>query len=341
MNTMIKNKNLFIALVVASMAVLPGCDWLKKRGCCGGAGNDELVQQGEMLASLDGKTIISDKSLERDFEQLLEENPQLRQVLPLMPDAKTNFLQGMVSQAVVDQYVVDNKINQQEDYQAELSRMTRSVERMLNTKYFSLAHPINVSDEDAKKYYEDNKATMPDLMISRGGVKAEGVAFTKEADAKAFAAKTQGKCCFQKMAREDGLKLQDFKVVNAESAGVNPALRQAISSVTTVPSVQVVKADGKVWVVNSYEKIDPQYRPFEQVANGIKQFVEKEQRMAMFDKEITQLKEQYHVVVNEEPLKAKKETDAATGQEQCQADAASETVVAEAAATEPSAAQAA
>lgn len=304
MNT-IKNKKIWAALVVASMAVLPGCNWFKK-GCCGGA-DDDLVQQGEILASMNGKRIISDKSLDRDFEQLLQENPQLRQVLTFMPDAKKNFLQGMVSQNVVDQYVADNKIDQQDDYQNELNRMTRSVKRMLNTKYFTQAYTVKVTDEEAKKYYEENKANMPDLMVSRGGFKTEGVSFAKEADAQAFLAKTQGKCCFQKMAKEAGLKVQDFKMVNAETVGVSPVLRNAIAAFDKAPKVEMVKADGKVWVVNAYEKVESQFRPYEQVAAGLKQYVEKERSMAKMDKEITQLKEHYQVVVNEDSLKAKQQ----------------------------------
>jgi len=338
----IMNKKMFLSLIIASMVALPGCGvlhWVKDKlgfGTCGangdmssvegmvdevmGQADDTLAGKGKTLVSMSGQSIISDQSLERDFEQLLEENPQLKSVLPLMPDAKYNFLQGMISQAVVDKYVVDNSVDQQSEYKQELARMMRSVKRMLNTKYFGLAHPIEITDAEISKFYEDNKNTMPDLLVSRGGVKAEGVSFTSVAAAKAFAAKADSKN-FAKVAKEDGLSdnMRDFNLVNSQSLGMHATLRNKIASMKKFPAVQTVKVDDKTfWVVNATESQDATYRPFEQVKSGLKQFVEKEKRMAMFDKEISHLKDEYKVEVNEGFFKAQQEKERLARQQQQQ-----------------------
>jgi hypothetical protein len=320
-----KNK-IIITSCIAVLAVVAGWNWYqvkfgeKCNNACTGtpsAMNDSLINEGETLASMAGQPIVSAKSLERDFDQLLEENPQLKSVLPLMPDAKYNFLQGMVSQAVVDHYVAENKIDEQEEYKKDLARMERSFKRMLNTKYFGMQHPVEVTDAEIEKFYGENKDTMPDLLLSRGGVKAMGISFSSEEQARAFATKAKGKD-FARVAREAGMtdKIRDFKFVNAQSIGMDTAVKNRVVSMTKFPAVEVVKGDDKkaTWVVNATEMQDPKYRPLEQVKAGLKQFIEKEKRMAALDKEITKLKDEYKVVVNEEFFKPQKESQVAEQQ---------------------------
>ncbi len=306
-----KNK-ISLALMAVLVITLPSCapiKWIKEKfGMSSNdnvvsvsTGDDGLVSEGEVLVSMDGKAIISTKSLERDFEQLLEENPQLKSVLTYMPDAKYNFLQGMVSQAVVDKYVEEKKIDQSAAYKEDMNRMMRSVRRMLNTKYFGLEHPVAVADADIEKFYNENKDSMPDLMISRGGVKAMGISFDKEDAARAFASKAKGRD-FAKAAKEAGMadKVRDFKLVNSQSIGMDNAVKNKVAAMKQFPAVEVIRGDDKAfWVVNATEAQAPTYRPLEQVKSGLKQFIEKEQRMAVLDKEISQLKQKYQVSIND------------------------------------------
>jgi hypothetical protein len=177
---------------------------------------------------------------------------------------------------------------------------------MLNTKYFGSSHPIEVSDADVVKFYEENKESMPELLISRGGVKAAGVQFDKEVDAKAFATKAKGKdiATVAKAEKIANDRVRDFNFVNDQSVGVNPAVRSKVVSLKKFPATEVVKGDEKTWwVVNATESQEAKYRPFEQVQAGLKQYVEKERRMAMFDKEIGTLKDKYAVKINDDFFK--------------------------------------
>lgn len=318
MNSAMKRKGLSLALLLVPVVFLPGCgalDWVKDKLGMSKKSDAQQTQlaaggsAGDALVSMNGKTIITKTDLDQVFDQVLAENPQLKAVLPLMPDAKYNVLMGMVTQAIVDRYVADNKIDQRDEYQKELENMTKSVKRMLNARYFGVEHPVAISDEEVKKFYDDNKASMPDLLVSKGGVKAAGLPFDKEADAKAFAAKVNGKD-LSKAATEAGLKdkVSDFKLVNAQSVGIDAAVRNVVVGMKKFPATEVVKGtDGKFWVAHATGAEQATYRPFDQVKAALKQFVEKEKRMEMFDKEVNQLKDKYNVVVNEAAFKAEQE----------------------------------
>lgn len=309
-----------LALLLVPVIFLPSCapwNWLKEKMGCNSGGSVSVSDNSPVLVSLKGSPVITQQSFEKEFEQLIEENPHLKSVLALMPDAKKNFLQGMVNQEVVDRWVTENQVDQKNEYRKELDRMMRSVRRMLNTKYFGLEHPVNTTETEVAEFYEKNKDSMPDLMISRGGVQATGVSFDKELDAKIFLAKARELKDVKKAA--DAAKLtknyRDFKVVNSQSLGMDAALRDKIAAAAKVPSMEVVKiSDNSFWVVSTTSKEETKYRPYDQVKSGLEQFVAKEKRMEMFDKEIAKLKTDYTLVVNDEALKPAQQPDQALAQ---------------------------
>ena len=42
-------------------------------------------------------------------------------------------------------------------YKKEYDRMMKSVKRMLNTKYFGLEHPVQLSENEVQEFYEKNR----------------------------------------------------------------------------------------------------------------------------------------------------------------------------------------
>lgn len=307
-------KHFYIALLLP-VVMLPGCgvlDWVKNKFGGGSKGTEQVVDfsspmtnvsiddHSEVLVTINGKPAITSKSFERDFETLLEENPQLKSVLPFMPDARKNFLGGLVNQEIVDLYVRDHKLDQKPEYKQDLERLQRSVVRMLNTKYFAAAHPVTVEDAEVVAYYENNKDKMQELIISRGGMQTWGVQFEKEADAKAFQAKVQGKA-LQDVAKAENMadKVKDFKLVNKQSIGIDPVLRSKIVALEKVPATEVVKVNDKTfWVVQVTSKEDAKYRPFEEVKEPIRQLVEREKSNEALQKAIEDLKQEMHVAIN-------------------------------------------
>ncbi|MDR3549930.1 MAG: peptidylprolyl isomerase [Candidatus Babeliales bacterium] len=250
------------------------------------------------------KVVITKESFEKEFEQLLEENPHLISVLHEIPDAKNNFLAGMINQMVVDTWIIENKIDKKTEYQIEMNRMMNSVKRMLNTKYFGLQHSVQVTSAEIAEFYEKNKDSMPDLIISHGGIKAVGVSFHKKADAKKFLAKVNKTKNIKKTA--DAAKVSenfcDFKVVNAQRLDIYPELRDKIIATIKVPSVEIIHIGKTFWVISATEKVDTRYRSLEQVKDGLEKYISKEKRMKLLDTEITRLKTGLNIVVSEDVL---------------------------------------
>jgi hypothetical protein len=265
-----------------------------------------------VIVSMNGEPLVTQQDLDREFEILLNDNPQLKQVLPFIPEAKTNLLEGLTKQAIVDRYVEENNIDKQVEYQQELDKTLTSVRRMLNTKYIQNELDVNISDKDVRTFYDTNKETMPDLLISRGGIQTKGISFDTEQSAQDFLnrAKNLG---FEKAAEQNNLtkKIQDFKFVNEQSLGINDNLKKAILKITSVPTIRMYKVDDKTfWIYFASNKKDPEYRPFDQIKPALTQFVEREKKMEKFNEKVDALKEEYNVVINEKALEALKQKSA-------------------------------
>ncbi len=318
-------KQLCLSLLLVPMLFLPGCwpgEGAKEKRSAGGdaVAVDKSVDDGSpVLLKIGGRPVITLKSIDEEFDRLLEESPNLKQVLPFMPDAKMNFFQGMVSQEVVDEYVRRNDLDRSPEYQNELDKTLGQVKRMLNTKYFTERHPVDVSASEIRKFYDENKDKIPDLMESQGGVKSEGVSFKNEDDAKAFLAKVkESKGSLEKVATDAGYAddYHDFKLVNAQSLQMDPALKTKITQLNRFPTTELIKADDSWWVVKAESKTEPTYVAFEQVKPNLEEYLKKQKQMEIFEKTIEDYKQQYGVEINDEPLKQKapEQTQAAFGQ---------------------------
>ena len=297
-------------LLLVPVLFLPGCFEKDEKETPAVEQVADVADGSEVLMKIDGKSRITLKSLDDEFNRLLEESPQLKQVLPFMPDAKLNFFQGMVSQEVIDEYVRREGIDSSSAFQNELAKTIEQVRRILNQKYFSERHPAQVTDAEVKKFYEENKDKLPDLLISQGGVKAEGVSFAKEEDAQAFLAKLkETKQSVEQLARQEGVSdnYRDFKLVNNQSTGIDPALRVKIVSIKSLPGSQQFTVGDLFWVVQATEKKESQYRPLDQVKPNLEEYLKKQKQMEIFEKAIDSYKKTYNVETNEEPLRPKPE----------------------------------
>lgn len=298
---------------------LPGCsvsDWFKKNEVVSELKNSKVEielgenvlvpVQGEPLVTIEGVPVITVESLQAEKEKLLNADPKIKQMLPFMnpKEFDQHLLEGLTNQMIVDFYIARNKIAEKADYKAELNDGLKAIERMINTKYFSQAFNVVVSDAEARDFYDKNKELIPDFTISQGGARAMAVLFTSEAEAKAFAEKVRlGKNDIKAVVAQEGLpedRLKDLKLVHARSVGIENQLRDAIVGVKKVPSVEVVTTgDNAFWVVAVLSKEEPKYTPFEQVKSEIMKHLEKQKRSEAFEKEIDRLKKEYKIVVND------------------------------------------
>jgi hypothetical protein len=316
------HKNKLFGGVIVTLSLLPGC-WLLDS--FKGKGNEEAMEQaatmdmtpaespvamaGDVLVTMDGKPIITTSILAVEKENIFKSNPQIKAAIAFM-DPKVldrNLTEGLVSQAVVDRFVTDAQLNQSAAYKTELKDAFKAIERMLNAKYFSQKFNVAVSDSEARSFYDANKDVVQGLLISHGGIAAMGIPFDDEATAQAFKASVRSAQAadFKNAAQQAGLsgKMKDFKIVNGQSIGIEPLLRDQIVTIKTVPSLEVIAANNSFWVVDAISKEEPKYRPFDQIKDNIKEELEKNKRAEMFEKEISRLKQDYNIVVNEDYFK--------------------------------------
>jgi hypothetical protein len=298
------NKQVAGFAVLGLLVLLPGCfgDKSASKGSIAQEAQTGSVDEKDVLVSIDGKPLITVATLAKEKADLMEANPQLKAMIAFMDEKQLdrNIAEGLAAQAIIEKYIADKKIDETPEYKKEMENLIRSVRHMINGKFFGQNVVAEVTDAEVQDFYDKNKASIPQLMISAGGVKAMGVQFDTQAKAQEFAGKVNGN--IQKAAEAAGLKakLQNFNVVNAQSIGMHETLRDKIAAITKTPAVEVIKVDDKTfWVVSATEKEDAKYQPFEQVKAGLKGHLEKEKRDEALKAELERLRGEYKVVMNE------------------------------------------
>jgi len=305
----------FVSAFFMALIVLPGCTWFSSdeksktqkevaKNTPAVPGVEYINDGSAVVISMNGKPVVSERSLDAEYEQLLKDNPQIEQMLPLM-GGKDGLLDrltaALADRSVLRRFIVEEGISGQAEYKEELERMIKSVTDMLNVKYFNKKYVSSVSDRDVRDFYEKNKNTMPELLVSRGGVQSSGIKFSSDADAKTFMAKLKAaKNDVVAAAKEAGLtdKVEDFQLVNEQSVGIAPALREKILSIKSFPSVELVKVgDDAFWVVKAASKEDTVYREYDSVKDNLKRFLEDSKREEVAGKAINDLKEKYKIKV--------------------------------------------
>lgn len=277
---------------------------------------DDIPLKGKPLVTMNGKTIITNESLQSEKEKIFKANPQLEKISAYM-DIDRSLLYGLTNYSIMDQYIKESGIKNSAAYKADLEDAYKDVVRMINTKYFSQKYPSSVSEAQVKKFYEENKDASANFIISKGGVHASELTFDQEAKANDFAQKVRAKNGnIIAVAQEngiDGSKVKDLKLVHDQSIAIDAAIKNAVISMTQFPTVIVVKtADNKYSVVVGTGKEETKYRPYEQIKTQLKEYLEKEQQGKAIEDAINELKKTYNVVIDESffgPEKEEPNTD--------------------------------
>ncbi len=287
---------------VGSLLMLPACDWFKGKTGSSSSGS----ATGEVLMTIDGKPALTVPEFEVYYEQLLEQQPQLKSFAAFMPDLKTNIYDTLASQKTLERWVVSEGVDQRPEYQADKKALLENVERGLAIKYFQEKHPVKVTDNDIQDFYKKNKDSV--YLMSPSGVNAVGVSFDKEDAAKAFLTKAQQKGAdVTKLASDAKLTARQWGRVNEENAQVDKALKAKILAMKSFPSAQLFKVDKTYWVVQAKSKDEAKHYPFEQAKDDARNRLEQERMGHVFNTEIAKLKKQFNVVENRAYFETKKE----------------------------------
>jgi hypothetical protein len=287
---------------VSSLLLLPACDWFKSK-------TSQMTgspAEGEVLMTIKGKAALTVPEFEAYYEQLLEQQPQLKSFAAFMPDLKKNIFDTLSSQKTLEQWVVNEGINDRAEYQADRKALLENVDRGLAIKYFQEKHPVKVTDNDIQDFYKKNKDTV--YLMSPSGVNAVGVSFDKEDAAKAFLVRAQQKGAdINKLASDSKVTVRQWGRVNDENQQVDKALKAKIVAMKGFPSTQMFKVDKTYWVVQAKSKDEAKHYPFEQAKDDARNRLEQERMGQVFNTEIAKLKKEFNVVENATYFEAKKE----------------------------------
>ncbi len=290
-----------IGLTLGTLLILPGCgilDMITGKSNSSGSSSSvsKAVQDGTpVLLSVDGVPAITQKTFDEYFEQFVAANPRLQSMIQFMPNAKKEIFNGMVNERILLAWGEKNRIHENEDYQKELDQAMRMVKTGLAAKQFEkdLIGKVVVTDKEMQDYYDAHKD--PELIVTQAGVKAVGVEFDSKEKAQAFFDKAKDAKDFKAAAADQ--KVKEFASINKQSFDVDKAVIEKVSAVTTFPKVIMVEAaDKKFWVISAQSKQAAQYRSFDEIKDGLRQMIEREKAMKIYNDKIADLKKQYNVV---------------------------------------------
>lgn len=319
MNSRRSQNRYVIGAMAISLLVTAGCKWSSSEKCCDHdtaavciGGVEHPNDNSQVIATMNNEAIITKDSLEKEYQQLLQDQPQIQQMLPLLggkEGLEERLITALADRNVLRQWIADNKIDVQDEYQNERSRAVSTVTDMLNMKWFNKQNQVEVAEKQVREFYDQNKTVMPELLVSQGGVKAMGVKFETKADADAFVKKAkEKKNDLHAAAKEAGIaadKVEDFRLVHAQSIGIAPALRDKIVSIGRCPALEVFKVDDKAfWVVKASAKEDPVYREYAQIKDQLKRYLEEREREKVVTAQMDKLKQQYNVKIERPAAKA-------------------------------------
>ena len=319
------NKRFFYTVLALSpILLLSGCNpvkWFtgdKTEKVSKRSSKEESSASGSWIVKVDGKVVVTPQEFQDDFNALIDEKPQLKEMLPLMPNLEYDFARGLGNQKVISHFIEDNKIDQKKEYIVKKERMLNAVLQMLNAEFFSESFPTKeLSYAQANKFYEENKQSMQGALVSKGGVTVSGVSFDKKSDADSFFKKVKDLKKFDRFlprfshiafAKENNLgdNFKDFNMVNGQSFGIDPVLRSKLLSLKQFPKVDVLAVGDKTfWVVYATGKKEAQYRPFSEVKEDVKKGAQQTEKVKLLQGELEKLMKKYDVQINEDYFRQK------------------------------------
>jgi len=330
-------------LQVCSLAllcsILPGCnfDWLrdlfgykegqtqqenrsqnnnndKNSGNHNQAASDKEKKEAAIVVAEDGKTAVGLDEFQQTFDALMQSQPGIEQILPLMEESQQKQLYREVAnmlanQYAITQYVKDNNLDKTEEYEKNRKILLDQVEKQLNSQAFNdyISQQIeSVSDEDARQYYREHKhesAFQQEPFIKEaGGIKALVVQAENEEQAQDIAEQAQQNKDLHKAARDYNLSVGEPQVFRENMQEPHKDVVEKIVNASELPTVDIAYTDNGPYVFRAIERVKPTYADFEDVKDEVKNYMQNERLNEYYSKKLTEVKREYGISVNEEAI---------------------------------------
>jgi peptidyl-prolyl cis-trans isomerase C len=268
----------------------------------------------ETIVSFEGKPVITGRDYEKNFQMILEAQPALKDMLAYIPQEQQDqmynqILEALILERVLLRHIKEEGIDRTPEYRKNAQRVHEAVDKDLALRAFEseLLKEIVVSDDEARTFYDENKAKDPTLqrppfLVTPGGIKAQAFEAANEKEAQELAEKAR-KGNFNQVAKDAKKSVTDYGLVNQQSF-IDSEVKSKVLGTTKFPHIEVVKgSDGKYWVVREQSSQEPKYADFEKVKDAVKQIITGKKFNDLYTKKIEDLRSKYKVEVNKDYLK--------------------------------------
>ncbi len=261
--------------------------------------NNNTMNQ-EVLLTIDGKPVLTVNEYEEQLQEAAQASPQLEMMLQMSPNVEYDFIFNQLKMAKLMNYWAHSTgLTETEEFKKDRARIQEMLDTQLCVQYYEKAHPIVVTDADIKAFYDQEKDTLPGLLVAPGGVKTEAVKFDTQEAAQVFydtVKSVQGD--LDAIAKDQKLSVSNF-VINETTFHGKP-LKDFVLQLTSFPALNMIKSDDAYWVVKAVERVAPKYQDFEKVKEGLRNYVQQQRKDESMKAATAQFEADYKTVENKE-----------------------------------------
>ena len=265
-------------------------------GCKGGStSGDAGKKEGKVLAEVNSGTITTG-----DFDRELKNLPEYLKAMADTPQGRKEMLDTMVIRELILQQAAKDGLDKGPEIEEKLQDLRKRlvVESFLKKK---VEAESKVSDEDMKKFYEQNK----DKFKSGAQIKASHILVKSEKEAGDILAKLKSGANFEELAKKSSVDSSSAKGGDLGWFGLGsmvPVFEKAAVALKEGQISDVVKSDFGFHIIKLTGKRPAGIRPFEEVKEQIKGAIMPAKQQEVFQKIKDELKKTAKITIKEDVL---------------------------------------
>jgi len=273
------------------VAALVGC----QGGSTSGGAHPEGKKEGKVLAEVNSGSITTG-----DFDRELKNLPEYLKAMADTPQGRKEMLDTMVIRELILQQAAKDGLDKGAEIEDKLQDLKKRliVESFLKKK---VEVESKVSDEDMKKFYEQNK----DKFKSGEQIKASHILVKTEKEAKDLLAKLKAGGNFEELAKKNSVDSSSAKGGDLGWFGKGsmvPAFEKAALALKEGQISDIVKSDFGFHIIKLTGKRPAGIRPFEEVKEQIKGAIMPTKQQEVFQKIKDELKKTAKITIKEDVL---------------------------------------
>jgi peptidyl-prolyl cis-trans isomerase C len=273
------------------VAALVGC----QGGTTSGGATSGGKKEGKVLAEVNSGSITTG-----DFDRELKNLPEYLKAMADTPQGRKEMLDTMVIRELILQQASKDGLDKGTEIEEKMQDLKKRliVESFLKKK---VEVESKVSDEDMKKFYEQNK----DKFKTGEQIKASHILVKTEKEAKDILAQLKSGGKFEELAKKSSVDSSSAKGGDLGWFGKGsmvPAFEKAALALKEGQISDVVKSDFGFHIIKLTGKRPAGIRPFEEVKEQIKGAIMPTKQQEVFQKIKDELKKTAKITIKEDVL---------------------------------------